>query len=71
MSASVAHSGIPSTQKFDAWVLSVMDADTAEPIPSRTEPFTRLGRSMLTGRAGILDRYGIPWRIDPRKKEKK
>lgn len=69
MSASVAQPGREST-RYDAWVLSVMDADTAEPIPTRTEEFTRLGRSVLAARAGALDRYGIPWRIDPRKRSK-
>lgn len=46
------------------WVLSVMDAETAEPIPCATEPFTRLGRSILEAKATWLTRYEIPWRID-------
>lgn len=46
------------------WVLSVMDADTAEPIPCATEPFTRLGRNILGAKAAWLTCYGIEWRID-------
>ena len=41
-----------------------MDAETAEPIPCATEPFTRLGRSILEAKATWLTRYEIPWRID-------
>lgn len=69
MSASAAKAG-PAPTRCDGWVLSVMDAETAERIPIRTEDFTRLGRSILAARAGVLDRYGIPWRIDPKKEEK-
>lgn len=55
--------------KYDAWVLSVMDAETAEPVPRAVEPFTRLGRSILDAKASWLTRFGIPWRIDPRKEK--
>lgn len=68
MSASAEKAG-PESTRYSGWLLSVMDADTAEPIPSRTIEFTRLGRSILAARATILDRFGIPWRIDPIKKE--
>lgn len=60
MSASAALSGTAPKQ----WVLSVMDAETAEPMEIKRVPFSRLERRVLEARTRMLDDLEIPWRID-------
>lgn len=60
MSASAALSGTAPKQ----WVLSVMDAETAEPMEIKRVPFSRLERRVLEARTRILDDLEVPWRID-------
>ncbi|AXC37944.1 hypothetical protein SEA_JACKO_86 [Microbacterium phage Jacko] len=52
-----------------AWVLFVMDPVTAEPVPVKVAPFTRLDRSAVEAAARHLDQFGVPWRIDPIREE--
>lgn len=51
------------------WVLFVMDPATAEPVPAKVAPFTRLDRSVMKAAGRHLDQFGIPWRIDPIREE--
>lgn len=51
------------------WVLYVMDAATAEPMPVLTRPFTRFEMRRMDSAVRALEAWGTPARFDKVRRE--
>lgn len=55
--------------KRKLWVLYIMDAVTAEPMPVVVRPFTRFEMRRMEQMEALLERVGVPARFDPTREE--
>lgn len=55
--------------KRKLWVLFIMDALTAEPMPVVIRPFSRFEMRRMEQMEALMERVGVPARFDPVREE--